>query len=117
MSIGKNIAKYRKSLRLTQEAFGENLGVTNQAVSKWESEASMPDIMLLPKITLDDLFSSEPAQDSPAASDTLNMDCIHNFPKDAQAAIVDSLYRKSNLPNCHTGEFLKAAKKSLDISI
>ena len=103
MSIGKNIAKYRKSLRLTQEAFGENLGVTNQAVSKWESEASMPDIMLLPKIS--------------AASDTLNMDCIHNFPKDAQAAIVDSLYRKSNLPNCHTGEFLKAAKKSLDISI
>lgn len=79
----------------------------------------MPDIMLLPKIsaalgiTLDDLFSSEPAQDSQAASDTLNMDCIHSFPKDAQAAIIDSLYRKSNLPNCHTGEFLKAAKNPL----
>lgn len=38
MSIGRNIEKYRKNLRLTQEAFGEKLGVTNQAVSKWESE-------------------------------------------------------------------------------
>lgn len=36
------------------------LGVTNQTVSKWESETSMPDVMLLPRIvdaldiTLDD---------------------------------------------------------------
>lgn len=50
MSIGKNIAKYRKALGLTQEALGVKLGVTNQAVSKWEMEVSMPDIMLLPEI-------------------------------------------------------------------
>lgn len=50
MSIGKNIAKFRKSLNLTQEELGKRLGVTNQAVSKWESEVSMPDIMLLPQI-------------------------------------------------------------------
>lgn len=62
MSIGKNLAKYRKAKRLTQEELGEKLGVTNQAVSKWESEASMPDVMLLPEIatalniTLDDLY-------------------------------------------------------------
>ena len=37
MSIGKNIAKFRKQLNLTQEELGEKLGVTNQAVSKWES--------------------------------------------------------------------------------
>ncbi len=40
MSIGKNIAKYRKMLDLTQEELGVKLGVTNQAVSKWESEIS-----------------------------------------------------------------------------
>ena len=50
MSIGKNIAKHRKALGLTQEELGVRLGVTNQAVSKWESEVSMPDVMLLPAI-------------------------------------------------------------------
>lgn len=50
MSIGKNIAKYRKALGLTQEELGAKLGVTNQAVSKWEQEISIPDIMLLPEI-------------------------------------------------------------------
>ncbi len=40
MSIGKNIAKYRKKLRLTQEALGDKIGITNQAVSKWESDGS-----------------------------------------------------------------------------
>ena len=62
MSIGKNIAKYRKAKGLTQEGLGAKLGVTNQAVSKWESEISMPDVMLLPQIadalniTLNDLY-------------------------------------------------------------
>ncbi len=62
MSIGKNIAKYRKLKKITQEELGLMLGVTNQSVSKWESEVSMPDIMLLPQIvaaldiTLDDLY-------------------------------------------------------------
>lgn len=50
MSIGKNIAKYRKAAGLTQEELGAKLGVTNQAVSKWESQVSMPDVMLLPEI-------------------------------------------------------------------
>lgn len=50
MSIGKNIAKYRKLLGYTQEELGAKLGVTNQSVSKWESEVSMPDVMLLPEI-------------------------------------------------------------------
>jgi transcriptional regulator with XRE-family HTH domain len=41
MSIGKNIAKFRKQLNLTQEELGEKLGVTNQAVSKWENGVSL----------------------------------------------------------------------------
>lgn len=35
MSIGKNIAKYRKAKGLTQEELGAMIGITNQAVSKW----------------------------------------------------------------------------------
>ena len=77
MSIGKNIAKYRKAKGLTQEELGAKLGVTNQAVSKWESEVSMPDVMLLPEIanalniTLDNLYgiAKEPEKISCSADD------------------------------------------------
>ena len=50
MSIGKNIATFRKAKSLTQTELGDMLGVSNQAVSKWESEMTMPDVMLLPEI-------------------------------------------------------------------
>ena len=50
MSIGKNIADFRKEKGLTQSELGDRLGVSNQAVSKWETELTMPDIMLLPEI-------------------------------------------------------------------
>lgn len=90
MSIGKNIAKYRKALGLTQEELGVKLGVTNQAVSKWEMEVSMPDILLLPQIavvlniTLEDLFAEHTVKASQTKSDVFNMDAVHNFPKEAQ---------------------------------
>lgn len=65
MTIGKNIAKLRRARELTQAELGEMLGVSNQAVSKWESEATMPDVMLLPALadvfgcSIDALFSRE----------------------------------------------------------
>lgn len=49
-TLGKRIAAKRKQHNLTQEEFSELLGVTAQAVSKWENDISCPDIMLLPKI-------------------------------------------------------------------
>ena len=66
MSIGKNIACLRKKRGLTQAELGEMLGVSNQAVSKWESETTMPDVLLLPSIadvfecSIDELFSYVP---------------------------------------------------------
>ena len=65
MTLGTNIANYRKKLGLTQDALAQKLGITNQAVSKWESEASCPDVQLLPLladifgITIDALFGRE----------------------------------------------------------
>lgn len=50
MSLGKNIANLRKEKGLTQAELGDLLGVSNQAVSKWEMEMTMPDVMLLPEI-------------------------------------------------------------------
>jgi len=50
-NISSNIAKYRRVCGFTQEELGKLVGVTNQAVSKWESGVSMPDISLLPALT------------------------------------------------------------------
>ena len=65
MELGKKIATYRKNMNITQEALANQLGISNQAVSKWETEQSYPDVELLPKIadifniTLDELFDRE----------------------------------------------------------
>lgn len=71
VKLSEQIQAYRKKMGLTQEQLAERMGVTNQAVSKWETEQSYPDIQLLPElaelfgITLDQLFGREEA--GPAA--------------------------------------------------
>lgn len=49
-TIGNRITKYRKAKGMTQEELANQLGVSSQAVSKWENDASCPDISLLPKL-------------------------------------------------------------------
>lgn len=44
MTLGERIAQQRKKLGLSQEALGERLGVSRQAVSKWETNAAAPDM-------------------------------------------------------------------------
>ena len=46
-SIGNNIKKIRKQLGLTQEELAMHVGVTPQAVSRWENGTGMPDISLV----------------------------------------------------------------------
>ena len=48
--IAGNISRYRKDLGLTQEALADKLGITFQAVSKWETGQTVPDTALLPKL-------------------------------------------------------------------
>ena len=65
MTLGKRIAENRKRLGLTQDQLAEKLGLTAQAVSKWENDQSCPDITMLPKlaeifdITTDELLGRE----------------------------------------------------------
>ena len=72
MTLGNKIGQLRRQAGLTQEALAQKLEVTNQAVSKWESDACCPDIALLPRladifgVTIDALFGREAA---PAAAD------------------------------------------------
>ena len=47
MTIGQNIKKYRKEQGLTQKELAEILGVSVQAVSKWETDTGAPDISLI----------------------------------------------------------------------
>ena len=46
-TIGRNIKNFRKNKGFTQEELADLLNVTPQAVSKWESELSMPDVSML----------------------------------------------------------------------
>ena len=48
--VGEQIAVLRKSKALTQSELGERLGVSFQAVSKWERGETLPDITLLPDL-------------------------------------------------------------------
>lgn len=50
-TLGARIVKYRKEKGMTQETLAEKLGVSSQAVSKWENDVSCPDISLLPQLS------------------------------------------------------------------
>ena len=64
-TIGKRIAGLRKDKGLKQEALADMLGVSGQAVSKWENDQTCPDISLLPQlakilgVTVDELLSGK----------------------------------------------------------
>ena len=63
--LAANIQKYRKKCGLTQEELAKKLGVTFQAVLKWENAKTAPDILFLPTMAdlfgcyIDELFSRE----------------------------------------------------------
>ena len=46
-NIGETICQYRQMRKMTQEEFASRIGVTAQAVSKWERGNGMPDVSLL----------------------------------------------------------------------
>lgn len=50
IKIGSKIKTLRKKLKITQEQLAENIGVSFQAVSKWENNIALPDITLVPVI-------------------------------------------------------------------
>ena len=61
--LAENIQKFRKEKEMTQGELAERLGVTYQAISKWENAKSAPDIFFLPVLAdvfgcnIDTLFS------------------------------------------------------------
>ena len=49
-SVGRQIADLRKAKGITQSELGERIGVSFQAVSKWERGECLPDTVLLPDL-------------------------------------------------------------------
>ncbi len=93
MTLSQNIATFRKAKGYTQEQLGEMLGVSNQAVSKWETGVSYPDVMLLPNlaealgVTLNDLYG---IADKPKNG----IDWVNDFPTVAQDWIVGDVCKE-----------------------
>lgn len=70
-TLGGRITELRKKKGVTQDQLAEHMGVSSQAVSKWENDLSCPDITFLPQladylhVTIDQLLRGEqniPAQ-------------------------------------------------------
>ena len=67
-TMGNRIAMLRRKKEMKQDELAEMLGISPQAVSKWENDQSCPDISLLPKlgkilgVTVDELLTGEAAE-------------------------------------------------------
>ena len=67
--LGRILAENRRRKGITQDELAEFVGVSKAAVSKWETESTYPDILLLPRlaayfdISIDELMGYEPQMD------------------------------------------------------
>lgn len=86
IEIGKKIKALRLQKEMTQEELATKLNMSSQAVSKWENNVTMPDIQLLPRlsvllgVTIDELF---------ALTDGTHLERIGNMLQQAQVISKD----------------------------
>ena len=70
MNLGRILIENRHKRGITQEELATHIGVSKGAVSKWETNSSLPDISLLPQlasyfdITIDELIGYEPQMEN-----------------------------------------------------
>ena len=102
MALAENIKALRKKKGMTQEELAENLHISAQAVSKWETGQSCPDVDMLPKLaiifdtSLDNLFDfdhrkieeevdalvkeSVPMRKEPAKAEAFYREALRKYP-------------------------------------
>ncbi len=96
MTFGEKLNSMRKNSGFTQEEVAVRLGISPQAVSKWENDLSCPDIMLLPEIaklygkSVDELLSTDDFNEADAKESIID-DKISK----QNAEIKDSFSRKN----------------------
>ena len=82
MTLCERIAYYRGKLGLSQGELAEQLGVSRQAVSKWETDAGLPDLerlitlSRLYHITLDELVKGESPEETAEAPEEIPVDAV-----------------------------------------
>ena len=111
MFIGRQIAKYRKEKRLTQEQLGDAVGVTNRTVSKWESGTTSPGVDLIPSIAFalgvstDRLFGIE-SQNTGRSSNGPHMFTVSDNNTSKRAGSVDYFGLDNIINESGDAEFL-----------
>lgn len=114
-TIGKKLYELRKQSGFTQDYVAEKLGVSPQAVSKWENDIACPDIMTLPHIaelygiTVDELFRNEDVKSNVKFEKTEQI----NEEDLVLRVYVDTVHGdkvKVTLPYLVVKEFVKAGK-------
>ena len=94
-NLAANLRRLRMDKKLTQEQAAAKLGVSAQSISRWETAATLPDVMLLPEIAklygvlVDDLFKP----------------VVKGYPNNAQRLM--AVYESSRKPE----DFLAAAEE------
>lgn len=64
-SFGERLAEIRKKANMTQEEVGNKLNLSAQAVSKWENDSTLPDVLTIKKladlygVSLDEIYGTE----------------------------------------------------------
>lgn len=102
MNIGLNIRTLRKNADLSQEMLAERLGVTFQAVSRWERNESYPDITLLPaianffRVTVDFLLGTEGEKEAEEVNDIVKMcnECETHYKGEEMCRIIEEGLKK-----------------------
>ena len=104
IEMGAKIRQLRQGCGLTQEELGNELGVSPQAVSKWESGATLPDIQLLPElsalfgVSIDELFS---ITDESRMDRIENMVCYTRFIPEKDFSDAECFLRDKMQENAH----------------
>lgn len=104
IELGKKIRELRRREGRTQEMLAEALGVTSQAVSRWESGGSYPDMNLIPSIanyfgvTIDELFGYHNEREKKI---------------DALAAEITQMKRKNNGIDINISQTIEKARSAL----
>ena len=119
LNLGEKLQLLRNNNRLSQEELGEKLGVSRQAISKWESGQSTPDlkklivISQLYNITIDSLVKDEYEFDVFKSNEVSSVDNQEEKKEDNKNAQIVININKDSIFTSHSVEYEYKSKKSI----
>ena len=119
LNLGEKLQLLRNNNRLSQEEVGEKLGVSRQAISKWESGQSTPDlkkliaISELYNITIDSLVKDEYEFDVFKSNEVSSVDNQEEKKEDNKNAQIVININKDSIFTSHSVEYEYKSKKSI----